>query len=252
MVSLLLTLTACRSVVRYGLLFGQWAKGGPMVERSTLSRASITNRRWSTSFFSSFRHSFMSGFRNQYTFHTGGNQKCSIPKRAPVVDGGPAFKGTALNTNCRSSSLSNTGCGFLDTRKSSFGQGFADAGGGAYALLRNSHGLRIWHFERHSIPRDVYYGRPDPDSWPAPNAFLSADHCAVDSLFAPQRLILDITLCGDWASGDYPTSGCPGTCTQQVTTGRNYLSAYLMNFLPVMLYRYKSRRRMGYQLHNCI
>jgi hypothetical protein len=194
----------------------------------------------------------MSSFRNQYTFHTGANQKCSIPKQAPIVNGGPAFTGTVVNTNCRSSQSSNTGCAFLDTCKSSFGQGFADAGGGVFALLRNSDGFRIWHFERQSIPHDVYSGNPDPYSWPTPNAFLSADNCAVDSFFSPQRLIFDTTLCGGWASGDYPNSGCPGTCTQQVTTGSNYFSACLMNFLPVMLYRYESRCRMDYQFHNCV
>jgi hypothetical protein len=140
-----------------------------------------------------------------------------------------------LHRTCMSSASSNTGCAFLDTCNSSFGQGFADAGGGVFALLRNSNGIRIWHFERQSIPPDVYLGDPDPDSWRTPNVFLSADSCAVDSSFSPQRLILDITLCGGWASGDYPNSGCPGTCTQRVTTGSNYFSAYLMNFLPVIL-----------------
>ena len=182
-------------------------------------------------YFSPFRRRFMSDFSNQYTFHTGANQKCSIPNRAPIIKDGPAFMGTVMNTNCRSSSLSDTGCAFLDTHKSSFGQGFANAGGGAFALLWDSGGIRIWHFERQSIPYDVYSGYPDPDSWPTSNAFLSADNCAVDSFFSPQRLVLDITLCGGWASGDYPNSGCPGTCTQQVTTGRNYASAYLYGFL---------------------
>src|SRR6267154_6212769 len=222
------------------------------MERSTLSRVSITNRRWLIPIFFPSCCRFMSGFRNQYTFHTGTNQKCSIPKQAPIVNGGPAFTGTVMNTNCSSSPSSNTGCAFLDTSNSSFGQGFANAGGGVFALLWNNDGFRIWHFERQSIPPDVYSGDPDPDSWPTPNAFLSVDNCAVDSFFSPQRLILDITICGGWASGDYPNSGCPGTCTQQVTTGSNYFSAYLMNFLLVMLYRYESRCNVAYQFHNCV
>jgi len=179
----------------------------------------------------------MSGFRNQYTFHTGANQKCTIPNQAPTVNGGPAFMGTVMNMNCSSSQSSNTGCSLLDTYDSSYGQGFANAGGGVFALLQNSKGIKIWHFERQSIPHDVFSGDPDPDSWPTPNAFLSADNCAVDSFFSHQRLVLDIAVCGGWASGDYPNSGCPGTCTQQVTTGSNYISTYLMNFLHAMLYR---------------
>lgn len=184
------------------------------------------------SYFSPFSHRFMTSFRNQYTFHTGANQVCNIPNQAPTVNGGPAFTGTVMNTNCSSSPSSDTGCTFLDTSNSSFGQGFANASGGVFALLWDNDGFRIWHFERQSIPNDVYCGDPDPDSWPTPNAVLSTDNCTVDSFFSPQTLILDITLCGNWANSDYPNSGCPGTCTQQITTGSNYVSAYFMNFLP--------------------
>jgi hypothetical protein len=241
-VSLLLIFTTCRSVVLYGLLFGQWALIGPSMERSTLSRVSITNRGWLIPiFFPLFRRHFMSGFRNQYTFHTGENQVCSIPKQAPLVNSASAFRGTVMDTDCSSSESDDTGCAFLDTSNSSFGQGFANVGGGVFALLRNQDGIKIWYFERRLIPHDVHSAHPNPYSWRTPDAVLSADHCAVDKFFGPQWLIIDTTLCGGWASSDYPNSGCPGTCTQQVTRGSNFLSAYLMNFLPVMLYRYESR-----------
>jgi hypothetical protein len=42
-------------------------------------------------------------------------------------------------------------------------------------------------------------------------------------------LILDITLCGGWASSDYPNSGCGGgTCAQQVTNGNNFVGDLLI------------------------
>lgn len=169
----------------------------------------------------------MSGFRNQYTFHTGANQGCNIPNQAPIVNGVPAFTGTVMNTNCSCTPTSNTGCAVLDANNTSFGQGFANAGGGVFALLWDSDGLKIWHFERQSIPQDVNSGNPNPDSWPTPKTRLSTNNCSVDSFFSPQSIILDITLCGGWANSDYPGSGCPGTCTQQVTTGSNYVSAYI-------------------------
>jgi hypothetical protein len=178
----------------------------------------------------------MSDVRNQYTFHTGPNQVCNVPNQAPIVDGHPAFTGTVMNTNCSSSPSNDTGCAFLDTDDTSYGQGFLGAGGGIFALLRNTDGLRIWHFDRQSIPEDVSTGQPDPDSWPSPNAFLSADNCNVDSFFSPQTIVLDTTICGGWASSDYPGSGCPGTCTQQVTDGNNFVSAYFMSLLFVVLY----------------
>jgi hypothetical protein len=141
-----------------------------------------------------------------------------------------------MNTNCSSSPSSNTGCTFHDTDDASYGQGFLGAGGGIFALLRNAYGLKIWHFGRQSIPGDVSAGQPDPDSWSSPNAFLSADDCNVDSFFSPQTVVLDTTICGGWANSDYPGSGCPGTCTQQVTSGNNFVSAYFMSLLFVVLY----------------
>ena len=242
MVSLLPTLTTCRTVVLYGPRFGRWGPTGPFVERSTSSRVSIiTNSSFSPIWFllpSSFHGSPV--FRNQYTFHTGGNQVCNIPEQVPVVNNAPAlnFTGSVMHTNCSSTPSSNTGCAVLDAGNSSYGQAFAQVGGGVFALLWNSEGIKIWHFERQSIPGDVHSPNPDPDSWPTPNTFLSAENCDVDSFFSPQWLIFDIDLCGGWANGNYyaPNSGCPvgGTCAQQVTTGSNFISAYLVIFLPVL------------------
>ena len=60
------------------------------------------------SYFFPFRRRFMSGFRNQNTFHTGKNQECNIPNQAPIVNSGPAFTGTVMtrNRDCSNSSSS--------------------------------------------------------------------------------------------------------------------------------------------------
>jgi hypothetical protein len=187
--------------------------------------------------------------RNQYTFHTGLNQTCNIPNKAPIVDGNPAFTANSLNKNCSSSPENDTGCGFSDTSKTSFGQGFNEAGGGIFAVLRDREGIKIWYFDRESTPNDVSSGHPEPSSWPSPSAFLSTDNCNVDSYFSPQSLILDITLCGTWAGADYPASGCPETCAQQVASAHNFISAYSMSFLPVVVYRCESRCQVDCQLH---
>lgn len=195
---------------------------------------------------------FMSDVRNQYTFHTGADQECNSPKQAPVVNNHLAFTGTVTNTNCSSSPEADTGCTILDTDNTSFGQGFSSAGGGVFAFQRDEHGLGIWHFTRQSIPNDVSTGHPDPTSWPPPNAFLSADNCNIDSFFSPQTLVIDTTLCGGWANSDYPGSGCPGTCTQQVTSGKNFVSAYFMRLSLVVFYRRESRCPVDHQLHRYV
>ncbi|KAF8485208.1 glycoside hydrolase family 16 protein [Russula ochroleuca] len=162
------------------------------------------------------------------------NQECSVPKQAPVIGGDRAFTAEVLNTNCSSLSTSDTGCSFCDPSIKSFGQGFNDAGGGVFALLRNRNGFKIWFFERQSIPNDISSGHPDPYSWAPPNAFLSADDCNVDSYFSPQTLILDTAICGGWASSDYPNSGCGGNCAQQVTSGNNFVNAtWVINYIDV-------------------
>lgn len=206
-----------------------------------------------SNFFLLFRRRFISGFRNQYTFHTGIDQECSIPNKVPKDNAPGSFMGTIVNTDCRSSEKADTGCAVRDTSKISYGPGFDKAGGGIFALLRNKEGFKIWHFERHSIPADIRARNPNPSSWPTPNAALSVDECAgVDSFFTPQNLIFDITLCGGFGTANYQADGCPGTCAERVTKGCNYIGAYFMNFLSAMLCRYEFRCRMGDQFHNFV
>jgi hypothetical protein len=178
----------------------------------------------------------MSGCRNQYTFHTGSGSDCFLPEKAPTSpDGRPTFTANVLHTICKTSPTDGTGCTLSDPDTSSYGQGFVTAGGGVFALLRDSTGIKIWRFARQSIPQDVHSGQPNPTSWPPPSAFLSTAECDIASHFSPQQLVLDITLCGGWAGGAYPRSGCPGNCTEHVSKGENFVGMSIMIPLEVAL-----------------
>jgi len=101
---------------------------------------------------------------------------------------------------------------------------------GVFALLRDDNtGIKIWHFARNSIPLDAHSGKPDPSSWPPSSAFLSTADYDIASHFSPQHLVLDTTLCGGWGGGEYPSSGCPGSCAEHVSKGENFVG---MSFTP--------------------
>jgi hypothetical protein len=57
--------------------------------------------------------------------------------------------------------------------------------------------------------------------------------CNIPAHFYNHKIIFDITyftlafeahgsFCGDWAGAVYPSSGCPGTCTDQVANNPSY------------------------------
>jgi hypothetical protein len=50
------------------------------------------------------------------------------------------------------------------------------------------------------------------------------------SHFFVHSLVIDTTLCGDWAgnSNVYASSGCPGTCAQAVSKASNFQSTSVL------------------------
>lgn len=155
------------------------------------------------------------------TLHTG--PQCSLDKNPTSGSASKAFLGNVVSTDCASSHNDNTGCAFSDPDTSSYGQGFNEAGGGVFAHLWNKDGIKIWHFKRSSIPQDITSGSPDPSTWPTPVAFWSNADCDMASHFVDHSLVVDTTLCGDWAGNAY--GGCPGSCAEAVSKGSTFDSA---------------------------
>jgi hypothetical protein len=145
-----------------------------------------------------------------------------------VLDPDPhSFTGNVLSTNCDVVSSGNTGCGISDPNANSYGQAFNDNGGGVFAHLWDKTGISVWYFERHSIPQDISSGNPDPSSWSTPVAFWSTSKCDVATHFYDHALVLDTTLCGDWAGlPNVFGSGCAGTCADTVAKASNFESAF--------------------------
>lgn len=152
------------------------------------------------------------------TLHSGNNVSCKIDTSSPSQ-----YTGHTLGTNCYSTQNADAGCAFSDTDNRSFGFGFNNAGGGIFALLWDqSIGLAIWHFARSEIPSDITSQAPNPSNWGAPGGFLSSKTCNIGNNFYQHSMVIDTTICGNWASPNYPNSGCPGTCSDMVANAANF------------------------------
>ncbi|KAL4253040.1 Glycosyl Hydrolase Family 16 [Abortiporus biennis] len=146
-------------------------------------------------------------------------------------------KGNNIDTNCGTGS----GCTVAETEPDSFAEGFADNGGGVWATQFDVSGIFIWFWPRPSVPSSITQLSStqtslDISTWGPPSAsYPSGPSCNITNFFTPQQLVLDITLCGDWAGTQsaYTNSACgkqgpTGICYNDavVGSGANYANAY--------------------------
>ncbi|CAE6412617.1 unnamed protein product [Rhizoctonia solani] len=162
---------------------------------------------------------------NQYTLHTGPNSTCTLDSN-PIAK----YKSTSnmMGKTCASKEGDNAGCGFSDPEEASYGKAFNNAGGAVIAMEWTKTGIRIWRFKRDSIPADLQGDatNPNPDSWGAPVASWTDATCNIANEVKKHNIVINTTLCGGWAGDAYGSSGCPGTCTDQIMEPSNYNEAY--------------------------
>lgn len=142
----------------------------------------------------------------QMTLHTTDDCKMNVKRKET---------GNVLANNCWNGTDNNAGCG-VQGKPASFGKKFNDNGGGVMAMELRSAGIRMWQFARDSIPSDVTNQSPDPSGWGEALADFPNTHCDIGSHFKNQSIIIDITLCGDWAGSTSvytDEDSCPSTCT---------------------------------------
>ncbi|KAL9056208.1 MAG: hypothetical protein Q9162_003088 [Coniocarpon cinnabarinum] len=150
------------------------------------------------------------------TLHT--TNDCSMKvkrKQSGSVDG----------KNCYNGTDANNGCGVVGATDT-YGAALNQNGGGVYACELRKEGIRIWFFARASLPGDVSTAinsgeadttRPDPSKWGEALADFPSTDCDIGSHFKNQSIIINISLCGQWAGRDYNTvDKCPGNCQDYV------------------------------------
>lgn len=136
---------------------------------------------------------------NQMTLHTADD--CKMDRKREQT-------GTATYENCYAYANDEAGCG-VTGNDSTYGETYNDQGGGIMALEWRSAGIRVWNFLRASVPADITSGSPDPSGWGEATADFPNTDCDIDSHFANQTIVINISLCGTWAGGDaYTESTC--------------------------------------------
>ncbi|KAH8833270.1 glycoside hydrolase family 16 protein [Flagelloscypha sp. PMI_526] len=161
---------------------------------------------------------------NQYTLHTSAG--CTASTSGPV-------SGTQLGTKCESSGADNSGCAFKDEDQKSYGEFFNRQAGGVYAHLWDSTGIKIWRFSRKEVPEDILSRDPQPSTWGEPAAEFSNDTCDMKEHFKGHSLVINTTLCGDFAGSAYPGPEeggrtCKGSCADAVADPNNFTYARWM------------------------
>ena len=152
---------------------------------------------------------------NQITLHTG--PTCTITNAIE------SMTGHLQGNTCTSSNGNNAGCAVTQNGGNSFGHPFNEQGGGVFAHLWDSTGISVWFFPRGQIPQDIESTTPDPTSWGTPTAlFPNNDSCNTAEHFTDHQLVIDTTLCGDWAGAAFSGDGCPGTCQDYVANATNF------------------------------
>lgn len=120
---------------------------------------------------------------NRYALHTLNG--CTHPASGQ----GESETGTLISTDCFNQTNGNQGCIVQDPSTNSYGSAFATNGGGVFATLWDSQGIRIWFFERARIPTDLPTDNPSPEGWGTPTAFYPTSACDTSKFFGPQTLI---------------------------------------------------------------
>lgn len=106
-----------------------------------------------------------------------------------------------LNPDCNADN-GRKGCGIMGP-EGSFGHGFNQNGGGAYACeWIPDQTIKIWFWKRADIPANLG-DSPDPNTWG--NPYVSFNPCP--GYFKDMEMIINTTLCGDWAGNVFPECG---------------------------------------------
>ncbi|KAF5358654.1 hypothetical protein D9758_007724 [Tetrapyrgos nigripes] len=169
---------------------------------------------------------------NKLSAHTG--PTCSLQVNPSDILGTPP---ATMPQSCDH----QPGCGVSDTTPSSFGSAFNKAGGGILVHRWTSQKIEVWHFKHEDAPQDIANGAPNPDGWGKPQFMLGGDQCEIPKNFVDNSLIINTSLCGDWAGGAWADSTCnkkpdgtPLTCAEAVADPKMFTDAkWKINFIHV-------------------
>jgi len=159
---------------------------------------------------------------NQATLHT--SPGCTMPAST-------AQTGHTVGTDCNTAVNGNAGCGVQTDKANSFAGGFNSAGGGWYVMERTDTEIKVWFWSRNdgSVPADVKNAPTsiDTSSFGTPFADFPSTDCDLESKFGPNNIVINLTLCGDFAGSVFTSQGCGSDCTSFVNNNpASFVNAY--------------------------
>lgn len=126
------------------------------------------------------------------------------------------------NANCNAGN-GNIGCGVTPSSVP-----FGNFQGGVFVCEWIMDGpINVWYFPKNSIPADITSSTPNPTTWDKP--YVSFKPCP--GHFKDLRMIINTTLCGDWAGAVY--KGVSGNCSKDMKTADLSNAYWLINSIKV-------------------
>ncbi|KAF9035191.1 endo-1,3(4)-beta-glucanase-like protein [Panaeolus papilionaceus] len=169
---------------------------------------------------------------NAGTLHT--TQGCTMPAS------GRNMTGTASQDDCDWRVNWNAGCGVKFPQSASYGPEFNENGGGWFVMERTKTDIKLWFWSRkdRNVPKDVKNRSfdVDPRGWGTPAAHFPNTQCDLEKYFGDNNLIINLTLCGDWAGNVYDSNKCPSTCVDHVNNHPDAFKDAYFDFAGIRIY----------------
>ncbi|KJA15431.1 glycoside hydrolase family 16 protein [Hypholoma sublateritium FD-334 SS-4] len=169
---------------------------------------------------------------NAATLHTTAG--CTMPQSRNET-------GTPTQLDCDTAVNGNAGCGVHFPTTNSYGPPFNAAGGGWFAVERTNTYINIWFWSRKdpAVPLEVKFGAAlvDTSRWGLPTASFPDTSCDIPDFFQENNIIINITLCGDWAGAVFTSDGCPGACVDYVDNNPAAFQEAYFDFAAVRVYQ---------------
>jgi len=154
---------------------------------------------------------------NAMTLHTSAG--CTVSNNTNTsTHPAASFGGTLATSNCYVADPhqpKNAGCGITapasSSSSSSYGATFNANSGGVFAMEWTSSQISIWFLPRSlALPASLLTPSPDPRSFGTPLARFAGSGCDFSTRFRDLSIVLDTTLCGDWAGNSevWKAGGC--------------------------------------------
>ncbi|KAK0633516.1 tat pathway signal sequence [Immersiella caudata] len=126
---------------------------------------------------------------NFVVLHTGSTCK--------VGNAGSLARTRLVTDDC----IGHTGCKQAADSPSTFGADFNANGGGVYAMEWTDETISVWFFPRNSplVNNTLSTNSPDPSKFGQPLAKFVSAGCSISEAFKDQSIIINTSLCGDWA-----------------------------------------------------